>query len=353
MTPIDVPVIDLALYDGTAAERAELALRVDEACRTVGFFEIEGHGIPQTLIDAMLDITADFFDLPLDDKMPYVTPPEANRGFSPRGSEALSYSAGVETPPDMFEAFNAGAQIHSVDPSSRPAHHASLYHENVWPAQPGDMRSVWEDYMAAVAPLAQRVLRTLALGLGIDVDFFADQAGDSPDVVRALNYHGIPIDADLAEGQMSLGAHSDYGTCTILYSDPVPGLQILDVELNWREVTPTPGRFLVNLGDMMAAWTNDRWRSTLHRVVPLLGNDVRRRSMAYFHEANPDAMVAPLEVCIDDEKPARYEPISAGDHLRNKLASPRSMKKADAVQTSADRLSAFAGPRQPPEEDRT
>lgn len=339
-----VPTVDLADYDRPPRARSAMLQHLDETCRSVGFLSVVGHGIDPVLIARMQAVTTSFFDLPVEEKMPYVCPPDVNRGYSPPGAEALSYSLGVETPPDLFQAFNAGVQIHTVDPSTRPEHHAGLYADNVWPDPPAEMQEVWEEYLTAVADLSQRMLRVLASALELDEEFFSSRADQAPDVVRALDYRSFG-EAAPAPGQMGLGAHSDYGMCTMLYADPVPGLQIMSQEGTWRDVMPTPGAYLVNIGDMLAAWTNDRWSSTLHRVLPPSGRGaVHRRSVAYFHEANPDAVIDPLPSCIDADNPPRYEPISAGDHLYNKIVSPRSMTVTTAVQTTGDRAESAVRP---------
>ncbi|MEM9610902.1 MAG: 2-oxoglutarate and iron-dependent oxygenase domain-containing protein [Actinomycetota bacterium] len=337
-----VPTVDISGFaTGSAARRAEIAAAADEAYRAIGFLQIAGHPVPASLIEAMQEVTTEYFDQPLEVKLEHVMPPEWNRGYAPPGAEALSYSAGLETPPDLFQAFNIGTQIHTVDAASRPERHAALYHPNVWPETPARMRDIWEEYAAAVAALAQHMLEILSVAHGLDPDFFPSRADQAPDVLRALDYRSFG-DAQPVDGQMRLGAHSDYGMCTMLYADPVPGLQLLDPSGEWHDVTPVPGHYLVNVGDMLAAWTNDQYRSTVHRVVPAQpGQSVVRRSLAYFHEANPDAIVEPIPSCVDDEHPPKYEPISAGDHLLAKVVSARDMETADAVQTTGDRSDAL------------
>ncbi len=340
-----VPTIDLTdWWEGDDAARRAVATEVATVCREVGFFKIANHGVDPALIARMEAVTSEFFSLPVEEKTRYLSPAaEVNRGYAEKGSEALSYSVGLESPPDLFEAFNVGVQNHTIDPSTLPANHAILYHENIWPDAPTDMKSVWQEYLVAMFDLAQEMLRVFATALDLDPEYFASRAVQSPDVFRALNYvreQGAP---DPLPGQMRLGAHSDYGMCTILLADPVPGLQILTAENTWRDIVPTEGTFLVNIGDMMAAWTNDHWRSTVHRVVPpdaSMGR-AQRRSYAFFHEAETSAVIEPLASCIDDDHPVRYETMSAGDHLYGKIVSPRSMKKTASALTTADRSEAI------------
>ena len=336
-----VPTIDISCFDDDVDQRSRVAAQVAAACRDVGFLEIAGHGVPQDLIDEMQAVTTEFFDLPLDEKSRYVTPPVVNRGYSPPGAEAQSYSEGVVTPPDMFQAFNATASSHVDPPITLPARFAALHHDDVWPERPTRMRAVWETYVAAVTALAHRVLRSMAVALQLDERFFVDQSAHDGGLLRAIDYRRAPDAPPPSDGQMRLGAHTDYGLVTLLYADPLPGLQI-HVDGAWHDVVPNPGCFVVNLGDLMAVWTNDRWRSTLHRVVPAdLGDARARRSLAFFHGVDPTVTVEPLASCVDADHPARYEPVAAGDHLLGKIASARSMRPAETIQTTADRRDAL------------
>jgi isopenicillin N synthase-like dioxygenase len=140
---------------------------------------------------------------------------------------------------------------------------------------------------------------------------------------------------------MRMGAHTDYGMVTVLSADPVPGLQVLAPDGEWRDVLPVPGALLVNLGDMTALWTNDRWRSTLHRVVPPpAGTDGRakRRSAAFFLDANYDARIECVPTCRSAMEAPRYPPVLAGEHLLQKILGPRQLAPSRATNTAADRL---------------
>lgn len=335
-----IPTIDLSIWtNGSDLERIALGREVDEACRSVGFLRIANHSVPQETITAMEDVTTAFFDQTEELKQAFQSPsPEVNRGYAPMGSEALSYSVGLETPPDLFEAFNVGVQSHTIDVSGLD--HSVLYAPNIWPDTPAEMQPIWQAYIREMTDLSQEMLRLFAFSLGLDLEFFAGKATQPPDVLRCINYVRHDGAADPLPGQMRLGAHSDYGTCTILHADPVPGLQILGADGEWFDVLPEPGTFLVNLGDMLAAWTNDQWQSTIHRVVPPTSEsgEARRRSYAFFHEADTTAIIETLDSCIDADHPRRYETMSAGDHLYGKIVSPRSMEVTDSVSTAGDRV---------------
>jgi isopenicillin N synthase-like dioxygenase len=139
---------------------------------------------------------------------------------------------------------------------------------------------------------------------------------------------------------MRMGAHTDYGVVTVLYADPVPGLQILGPDGTFVDVVPQPGALLVNLGDMTALWTNDRWRSTLHRVVPpsAASGAARRRSVALFLDANYDARIECLPTCTGPDRPPKYPPVLAGEHLIAKILGPRLGRASGGVHTAKDRF---------------
>ena len=220
----------------------------------------------------MLDVTGRFFDQPLEEKLAHVLDDRAaNRGYAAEGTEALAYSLGERTcPPDLFEAFNVGREL-TARPAADPyfaTHRDRYFAANVWPTVPAGFRSTWLAYWDAVEALALEIMAAAALALDLDADHFVPSLDRSISVMRANNYQRRDGAAPPADGQMRMGAHTDYGSITVLLADQVPGLQIRDDAGRWHDVLPPEGGFLVNIGDLLAEWTNDRWRSTLHRVVP-------------------------------------------------------------------------------------
>ncbi len=315
-----------------------MADRFDRAARTVGFFTITGHGVAQELIDEMLDVTAAFFDRPIEEKMAlYVQDRSANRGYAPEGSEALAYSLGeTEVPTDLFEAFNAGLEL-TGDQLAAPyfaSRRHDLFAAKVWPTLPTGFRDTWLAYAAEIDRVANNVMSAAAVALGMPADHFDAYLDKGPTVIRANNYQRRTGAPDPVAGQMRMGAHTDYGSITVLLADPVPGLQIRDDAGGWHDVTPERGTFLVNLGDLLAEWSNDRWRSTLHRVVPpraSAGGPARRRSVAWFQQPNWDAVIRCLPSCSDEANPPRYAPVTSGDHLMAKLMGPRLLRPSTAA----------------------
>ena len=166
-----------------------------------------------------------------------------------------------------------------------------------------------------------RIMRVFAVALDLPEDFFAPFLSAPVSALRALNYP--PLAAPPKPGQIRAGAHTDYGSLTILLPQAGSrGLEILAHDGAWIEVPARPGAFIVNIGDLMARWTNDRWTSTLHRVViPGDGGAVRRQSFAFFHQPNWDAEIVALDACVAAGQAAKYPPVRSGPYLMGKFKS--------------------------------
>ncbi|HWW53842.1 MAG TPA: 2-oxoglutarate and iron-dependent oxygenase domain-containing protein [Acidimicrobiales bacterium] len=329
-----VPVIDLDAPDAVR--------RIDHACRSVGFLSIIGHGVERSIVDCMLEATADFFALPLDEKLSLRPPrPDINRGYAAKGSEGLLYSLGVDgAPPDLFEAFNIGPDHWPEGDRVPGPDFERVCAPNVWPPRPPQFREALVTYFQAVQGLAHRLTTLFALALELDADFFEDKTDHSTDTMRVNHYERSAAEPAPRAAQFRMGAHTDYGIVTILYADAVPGLQIVGPDGQWHDVLAPDGAFLVNLGDLLAQWTNDRWLSTLHRVVPpgpSSSGPARRRSVAFFHDGNYDALIECLPTCHSADNPPRYPPVLAGEHVIAKLVGPRTLTVSEATSTTGDR----------------
>ena len=345
---LDVPVIDIAAYvaDAPVAERAAVAGAVDTACRTVGFMQIVGHGIPPAVVDGLAAAMDDFFAQPFAEKNAYRTPPSINRGYTPPRSESLILSLGLQPADrmkDYFEAFNVGAA--QSDYPHAPGLPQPDYAENVWPAVPA-FRSRVEAYFDQAQRVARTMTRVFADALGLEPDFFVRRTTHSLDVLRMNNYALPPgTDVTLDGDLVGMGEHTDYGIVTILWADEVPGLQVLGSDGEWHDVQPIPGALLVNLGDVTARWTNEQWQSTLHRVMPpvIEGTIERRRSAAFFHDGDVDALIRTLPQCVDAEHPDLFESITIGEHIAGKLAGSREGVRYDGAAREAARIAECDG----------
>jgi isopenicillin N synthase-like dioxygenase len=348
-----VPVIDIGGWPtGDADARVAIAAAVDDACRRVGFMQVVGHGIDETIVAGLGRAIDWFFDLPIDVKRDSMAPrPSINRGYTPPRSERLSYSLGVVSPDDLFEAFNVGAAVSDFPGLDLDA---EIYAENIWPAAAdaagagaGDFtRQVGEWFTAATA-VARRMTDIFATALGLPEDHFVPFTDHSIDVLR-MNHYDVPADVVVSDGQLGMGAHSDYGIVTVLWADPVPGLEILRHDGTWHPVVPEAGALLINLGDLLARWSNDRWLSTMHRVVPPRdseGHLLRRRSAAFFHDGNADAVISTLAPCRSADGSSSYADVTVAEHLAQKLSGSRALELNRHADREAARISAAsAGP---------
>jgi isopenicillin N synthase-like dioxygenase len=316
------PVFDLGRFETSAtAERRAPAAEVDAICRKTGFLAVANHGVPQGIIDDVWSKARAFFDLPYEEKMrakaPYVGYPY---GYLGPELEALAKSRDVDSPPDLKESFNGGPAAAPAGMTNQQAL-TFCYAKTIWPETPEGFRRAWRAYYSALEDLAAKIMRLFAAALSLEEDFF-DRYIDAPvSALRALNYPEQTIAPKL--GQLRAGAHTDYGSLTILLpQEGSRGLQIVSPDGGWSEVPPVPGAFVINLGDLMQRWTNDRWVSTMHRVVnpsPQHGGMARRQSLAFFHQPNWFAKINCIEACLAPGEAPKYGPVLSGPYLMSKF----------------------------------
>jgi isopenicillin N synthase-like dioxygenase len=321
-----VPVIDISSFRmpyADAAARSAVVRQVDEAARTVGFMQITGHGIARATVEEFTRATDEFFALDPATKGKYRCPPGINRGYTPPRAESLANSLGLVSAADLFEAVNVGASAADYPGTELPP---DIYAGNVYPTlEVPHFEAAVEEWFAAAGRVARTMVRIFGVALGGREDYFADVTDHSIDVLRMNNYRLPDPSVQLDKDQLGMGAHTDYGIVTVLWADQVPGLEIHGADGNWHPVMPATGALLVNLGDATARWTNDEWISTMHRVAAprVDGVLVPRRSAAYFHDGNVDAVIACLASCVSADRPAKYAPVTVGEHLAAKLAGSR------------------------------
>lgn len=320
---VTIPVIDLAAaLRGDAGARRAAAGAIDRAARGIGFFAVAGHGVPAALEHDARAAVLEFFAQPLADKLRVSRPsPEESRGYAGIGGEGLARGLGGEAPHDLKESFAIGP-VDSWPATVLGEHAYPHYTPNVWPERPARLRAVWERYYRAQWRLADEILELLALGLGVPEDTLVAFTDHCYSNLRAQYYP--PLTDAPAPGQLRAGAHTDYGAITVLRGDAgVSGLEVQSVAGDWQAVTFVEDTYVINLGDQLAMWSNDVWRSTLHRVVvpdDEPSRTVGRLTLGFFHMPNADATIACLPHCSGPDRPARYPPLSAGWHKRLKFA---------------------------------
>jgi isopenicillin N synthase-like dioxygenase len=251
----DVPVVDIS------ADPETVAAELDEICRTAGFFQIAGHGIPVDVIDRAWSMATRFFDLPLEDKLRVLRPgPAYPYGYSPLpGTVPGRVLSGVGWA-DPKEVFDAGPPVPPVNQKG-----GWSYPSNRWPAVLPEFETAWMAYYHAMSDVGGRLMCLFARGLRLPPGFFIDKIDKGLNLLRAVNYPAR--ESNSKPGQLRATVHTDGGLVTVLRQDTVGGLEVLDSGGSWIGVEPVPGAFVVILGDLMARWTNGRWRSSPHRVV--------------------------------------------------------------------------------------
>ncbi|KAL1604009.1 hypothetical protein SLS60_005601 [Paraconiothyrium brasiliense] len=305
------PILDFsAFYTGDAAAKKKLVDDVRSCCLHNGFFQITGHNVPLELQQGIMDWNKKFFDLPLEQKMEINkdTSNTWNRGYELLKSQILEEG----TLPELKEGLYIGDEISKSHPyfvnkklNSGP---------NMWPSATvlpdvEDFQKTALAYYYKVVDLAKDILKVLAQTLDLDESYFDEFTEGAVATMRLLHYPSQPPDSPqkLTRG---IGAHTDFGTITILLQDKVAGLQVLDNHTKeWLDVEPTPGAFVVNLGNLMMRWSNDKYISNTHRVINQSGKE--RYSIPVFFSGNPDYVVECLPNCREEGEEPKYKPITA------------------------------------------
>ncbi len=318
---VTIPTIDLSAFlSGSKEERKVIARQVDRICGSIGFLIIQNHRVDRAIIDRAWSMAQDFFNLPLEKKLQvHPADPECPRGYFPPQSETLAKSRGIDTPPDRKETFSSGALCAPAE-VDYGEYFDFFYGRNAWPAEPVGFRDAWVGYYHSMAKLGADVMQLFAAALDLPTDYFARFHTHHISALRANHYPRV-TDAALPD-QERAGAHSDYGSVTILRPDPdVGGLEIKLPSGQWHAAPLIEDSFIINIGDMLARWTNDRWVSTLHRVVDPEAGSQPRLSIAYFQVPNFDAVIRCIPTCIATDEKERYSPVDAGPYLMGRFRS--------------------------------
>ena len=308
--PGDIPVIDVSGLHGGSAEATEaLAARIGAAARGIGFFAVTGHGLPAAQLAGIFAAARALFSLPLEAKEAIAIEKAGNnRGWVRLGAEALDPTR----PADLKEAFNVGLELPPDHPDVLAGR--AFRGRNAWPTIEGWRQQVLA-YFDAVWALGRLLHRPIAHDLGLPHDWFDDKLDQPLATLRLLRYP--PVQPAAAGGAIGAGEHTDYGNLTLLLPDDSGGLEVKTRDGRWIQAPVLPGTFIVNIGDCLMRWTNDVYVSTPHRVIHTAPRE--RLSVAFFLDANPDAVVAALPSCTGPDRPARYPALTTADYIRERL----------------------------------
>ncbi|MEM8973899.1 MAG: 2-oxoglutarate and iron-dependent oxygenase domain-containing protein [Pseudomonadota bacterium] len=318
-----LPVTDLApFFHGTAGDKRAVAASVARSCEEIGFLVIKGHGLPQSTIDNAIRLGFAFFDLPIETKNRWhPTGPAKQRGFHGMETRGLASTLDKDAPKDLRESVFLGPiddhRTHYADiPEATTA-----YAPNLIPTEPALFDASLVEIYRGFEQLASDLMRIFAVALDQPEDSFAPLINRHFSILSVHHYPALS--APPKPGQLRTGAHTDYGSLTSLaMTEANGGLKAKAPDGRWIPVQAARGELVVNLGDMMQRWTNDRWVSTMHRVVaPDELDDAasRRMSIGYFMHPNYDAEIACIPSCLGAGESAKYAPITAGGHIRDKI----------------------------------
>lgn len=305
-----IPVVDLAAFtSGDAASKAAFVEQLGKAYEEVGFVAVKNHGISDDLIAKLYKYVQLFFTLPADIKRSYEIPELAGqRGYTSFGKEhAKGYDA-----PDLKEFFQFGQTVEDEDPISNE------YPPNVAVKEIPAFSPTFYDAYRAFEKSGKALLQAIALYLGLDEHYFDEYIHNGNSILRAIHYPPItqePASAIRAE------QHEDINLITLLVGASADGLQILDKQDNWVPVTSLPEQIVVNVGDMLQRLTNNRLKSTTHRVVnpPRDMWHTSRFSIPFFLHPKSEMPLNALDSCVTENNPLAYEPITAGEYLDERL----------------------------------
>lgn len=308
---MDIPVIDIAPFR-TGADAAGVARRWDAAMRATGFALVAGHGMADPLLDGMYDIAQAFFARPVADKLKLSFPERGRgQGYLPLRSETV----GRDGAADLCESLTFADPRFDDAPPVGPFD-ARLYRPNLWPHDMPGLRAVVRRYMMAGRDLALTLMRLSATALDLPEDYFAPFFDRMELNLRCVLY---PDQLEPPKpGELRYGPHTDFSGFTILRQDDAPGGLQVEVGDAWIDVRPVPGTLVINAGDLVQRWTNDRWRSNVHRVVNPPRDRVsgtRRLSIVLFTGPNSDATIECLPGCGT----AKYPPTVAGLHSEERM----------------------------------
>jgi len=308
----EIPVIDITpLRDGS--DPAGVARALHAASTGLGFIYVQGHGIPDAVIDAARAAAYAFFHSDPAQKET-VRVSSSHRGWLGRGGAKMQDDAKT----DLKESFIWGFQDET---GSTPDDHP-LRGDNLWPAfQPG-LEQAAMAYFRHAHDVAHHLMRGFALGLDLPATFFLTTADTT--LSRCSFVYYPPQDADAGADQFGVGPHTDFGVLTVLCQDNVGGLQVEDANGDWIEAPPIPGTLLVNVADLLARWTDGAYKSTPHRVVNSSGRE--RLSLVLAFDPNPETMIDAHEVFGADYSP-KSEPITCGDYLDWRFAKAFAYRK--------------------------
>ena len=317
----EIPSLDLADFrSGSPEQKAAFVSKLGEAYNNIGFVAIKGHGLSEELRNDLYATIKEFFDQSDDVKQQYeLLDIAGQRGYTGKGKEhAKGRSTG-----DLKEFYHVGQFVEGDEPIG------AEYPDNEFPGEvPAFERVTTETYQLLEAA-GKDMLRAIALYLELPEDYFEARVKNGNSILRPIHYFPIENPEEVPEDAVRAAEHGDINLITLLMGASADGLQVLRRDGKWIPITALPDQLVVNVGDMLARLTNNKLKSTIHRVVnpPRELMNTSRYSIPFFMHPRSEMDLTCLESCIDEENPKQYEDMTAGQFLTQRLQEIGLLKK--------------------------
>ncbi|KAL5070897.1 hypothetical protein RYX36_021784 [Vicia faba] len=311
----EIPIIDLS-----EASQENLISKIGNACEEWGFFQVINHGVPSDVSKRVEIAMKKFFEQSIEEKKKV-----KRDAVNAMGYHDAEHTKNIR---DWKEVFDYLVENTTQVPSSHEPNDSGLRTlTNQWPLYPPHFRETMQEYAREVEKLSYKLLELISLSLGLASDKFHDCFKNQLSLLRLNHYPPCPF-PDLALG---VGRHADAGALTVLAQDEIGGLQVKrKSDGDWIPVKPTHGAFIINVGDVVQVWSNDKYQSVEHRVV--VNTQKERFSIPFFFYPSHHVMAKPAEELVNDKNPAKYKPYNIGKFYANRNRSDFNKRKVENIQ---------------------
>ncbi|MCO6359446.1 isopenicillin N synthase family dioxygenase [Roseivirga pacifica] len=317
----EIPSLDLADFtSGDQEKKDKFVQALGAAYNDIGFVAIKNHGLTDEMTQKLYSTIQAFFALPDDVKQQYEVPELAGqRGYIGKGKE---HAKGRKTG-DLKEFYHVGQDVTDNDPIKEQ------YPDNIWPKELPEMEEVGLTVYKTLEAAGIKMLQAIALYLGLEEHYFDKKVHNGNSILRPIHYFPIENPDEVPEDAVRAAEHGDINLITLLMGASADGLQVLRRDNEWIPITALPDQIVVNVGDMLSRLTNNKLKSTIHRVVNPPKEEMKnsRFSIPFFMHPRSEMDLTCLENCIDADHPKLYEDITAGEFLEQRLAEIGLRKK--------------------------
>lgn len=309
----DIPSLDLLDFiQGSELQKSNFVAALGKAFSEIGFVAIKNHGLDEISRDGLYEAVQTFFNLPDAEKVKYEDPAlQGQRGYIGKLKE---HAVGFEAP-DLKEFYHVGQLFDRNDSITND------YPKNIFPSEVPQLETFGIKAYQKLEAAGVEILRTIALFLGLDENYFDEKVKNGNSILRPIHYFPIKNPDLYPAGAVRAAEHTDINLITLLMGASADGLQVLRHDGQWIPITALPGQIVVNVGDMLSRLTNNKLKSTVHRVVNPPGDKMNqpRYSIPFFMHPRSEMDLSCLPICIDDENPKKFPDITAGEYLNQRL----------------------------------